>query len=79
MSKKKEEHIDEAVDELLELVKSQDKALKMANELLDMKGRLVSLCEEETALYKRENQRLYRVIFGLSVLLSATLVLLIAK
>ena len=50
----------ETMDKLTELVESQQRALTMANNLLDMKSRLVELCEEETELYRKENKRLRR-------------------
>lgn len=73
------DNIDEATDKLIELMRSQDKALKMANEIINMKSKLVMLCEEETALYKEENARLHRIIFALSIGLGLTLVALLLK
>lgn len=41
---------------LEELVTKQLESLEIAKELLDMKSRLVELCEQETEIYKSANQ-----------------------
>jgi hypothetical protein len=53
-----EESIVYKVQLLEDLVQRQQNALKIANNLLDLKGRLVELCEEEVEIYKAENKRL---------------------
>ena len=58
MAKESQESFYYKVEQLEDLVMNQQRALKMANELLDMKSRLVELCEEETEIYKAENKRL---------------------
>jgi len=66
------------VEQLEELVQRQQKALEMANHLLDLKGKLVDLCEEEVELYKAENKRLRKsliisgVIFALLAVINLT-------
>jgi hypothetical protein len=70
------------VGELENLTKRQQKALEMASELLDMKDKLIALCEEETELYKKENKRLRRsliiseIIFVVLAVLNLTRLLL---
>lgn len=56
------------VEMLEDLAQKQNKALSMANGLLDLKDQLVRLCEEETEFYKRQNKRLTR-----SLMISAIL------
>jgi len=66
------------VEMLEDLAAKQNKALGMANGLLDLKDQLVRLCEEETEFYKRENKRLRRsliisgVIFAVLAVLNLT-------
>jgi hypothetical protein len=48
------------VEMLEDLATKQDQALRMANNLLDLKSKLVELCEEEVEFYKRSNKRLTR-------------------
>lgn len=55
------------VEMLEDLAAKQNKALGMANGLLDLKGKLVDLCEEEVEIYKKEYKRLRRsllIAFG---------------
>lgn len=61
------------VEKLEDLVINQEKALIMANELLDMKNRLIEICEEETEIYRAENKRLTR-----SLIISAVLFAIVA-
>jgi hypothetical protein len=61
------------VEMLEDLAAKQNKALAMANGLLDLKDQLVRLCEEETEFYKRENKRLTR-----SLMISAVLFAIVA-
>ena len=56
------------VEMLEDLAIQQNKALGMANGLLDLKDQLITLCEEETEFYKRQNKRLTR-----SLMISAVL------
>jgi hypothetical protein len=49
---------------------SQDEALKKAKEIIDLKNQLIKLCEQETALYKRQVRRLMKTVFWLTVLLT---------
>jgi len=78
MAKSEKESFYYKVEQLEELVMNQQKALKMANNLLDLKGKLVDLCEEEVELYKAENKRLRRsliisgVIFAVLAVLNLT-------
>lgn len=67
--KKQEKPIEETIKLFTELVEGQQRALDMANNLLDMKSKLVELCEEEVEIYKRNNVNLYRTVICLSVLL----------
>lgn len=68
MSKETQESFYYKVEQLENLIIDQQKALKMADELLDMKSALIELCEEETEFYKTKNKRLTR-----SLMISAVL------
>jgi hypothetical protein len=73
-----EESIVYKIQLLEELVERQQKTLMMANNLLDIKSRLVELCEEEVEIYKKECKRLRRsliisgVIFALLAIINLT-------
>jgi hypothetical protein len=73
MAKETQESFYYKVEKLEDLVINQQKALEMADELLDMKSRLIELCEEETEFYKTENKRLTR-----SLIISAVLFAIVA-
>ena len=70
------------VEMLEDLATKQDQALRMANNLLDLKGKLVELCEEEVEIYKKENKRLRRsliisgIIFAVLAVINLTRLLL---
>jgi hypothetical protein len=51
------------VEMLEDLAAKQNKALGMANGLLDLKDQLVRLCEEETEFYKRLNKKARRALW----------------
>lgn len=61
------------LESLEDLAIQQNKALGMANGLLDLKDQLITLCEEETEFYKRQNKRLTR-----SLMISAVLFAIVA-
>jgi len=65
----KDQHIDETLERLEELIKGQQKALDISNKIISMKNRMIQLCEEETALYKREAKRQLITSFVLGVAL----------
>jgi hypothetical protein len=66
------------VEMLEDLATKQDQALRMANNLLDLKSKLVELCEEEVEFYKRSNKRLTRsliisgIIFAVLAVINLT-------
>ena len=63
-----ESHIDETLEKLTELVHGQQRAIDMCNEIIRMKNRYIELCEMETALHRKENLRLQRMVFWLSIM-----------
>lgn len=67
---KKDPHINETLEKLEELARSYKTALECANEIISMKDRYIELCEMETALHRKENLRLQKSIFWISVLLT---------
>jgi hypothetical protein len=72
MAKSEKDSFYYKVEQLEDLVMNQQRALKMANNLLDLKGKLVDLCEEEVEIYKAENKRLKKslIIFGVALILN---------
>ncbi len=64
----KQPHINETLEKLEELARSYKTALECANEIISMKDRYIELCEMETALHRKENLRLQKSIFWISVL-----------
>lgn len=79
--KEKQEAFYYKVEQLEELVMNQQRALKMANNLLDLKSKLVELSEEEVEIYKKECKRLRRsliisgIIFAVLAVLNLTCLL----
>tara|TARA_R110000868_G_scaffold185788_3_gene427807 strand:- start:1551 stop:1784 length:234 start_codon:yes stop_codon:yes gene_type:complete len=73
----KQPHIDETLDKLTELINSQQRALDCSNELISMKNRMIELCNQETAIYKKEVMRLRKTIFWLSIMFTITSIVLI--
>lgn len=68
---------------LEELAINQDKALKTADQLLNLKTKLVELCEEEVEIYKKQNKKLTAIsIIALafsSIVILVNLMFLIIK
>jgi hypothetical protein len=58
-----EKELLQKVEMLEDLAAKQNKALGMANGLLDLKDQLVRLCEEETEFYKRLNKKASRSLW----------------
>jgi hypothetical protein len=68
---------------LEELAINQDKALKAADQLLNLKTKLVELCEEEVEIYKKQNKKLAAISITClafsSIVILVNLVYLIIK
>ena len=68
---------------LEELAINQDKALKTADQLLNLKTKLVELCEEEVEIYKKQNKKLTAIsIMALafsSIVILVNLIYLVSK
>lgn len=71
----KHPHINETLEKLEELARSYKTALECANEIISMKDRYIELCEMETELHRKENLRLQKSIFWLSVLFTISSVI----
>lgn len=71
----KHPHIEETIEKLIELSRSYQKALECANEIISMKDRYIELCEQETELHRKENLRLQKSIFWISVLFTISSVI----
>jgi hypothetical protein len=61
--------IDETLTKLTELIDRQQETLKMADDLLNLKSKLIKICEKETEFYKKENLRLHKILSFLFVIL----------
>jgi len=70
--------IEETIEAMENLVATQDKTLKVANEIITMKNRMIELCELEIELYKTQSKRQLRIITVLSALVTITTIFLIA-
>ena len=75
MNQQEEEPIVYKVQLLEELSERQQRLLGIANEIIELKTRLVELCEREIELHRKENVRLQRALFicGIVLFISATL------
>jgi len=65
----------EKLEMLEELAINQDKALKAADQLLNLKTKLVELCEEEVEIYKKQNKKLAAI--SITVLAFSSIVILV--
>jgi hypothetical protein len=79
MAKSDQESFYHKVEMLEDLVQRQQKALQMANNLLDLKGKLVELCEEEVEIYKTENKRLRKSLIISGIIFAVLAVLNLAR
>jgi hypothetical protein len=75
----KEPHINETLEKFEELADSYQKALECANEIISMKNRMIELCELETALHRKENLRLQKVILWMAVCLGAYAIISLSR
>ena len=64
-----EEAIVYKVQLLEEQSERQQRLLGIANEIIELKTRLVELCEREIEIHRRENLRLQRSVFILAIAL----------
>lgn len=71
--------IEETIEAMENLVAAQDKTLKVANEIITMKNRMIELCELEIELYKKQNTRLLRLFVFLCAFLGTIGILLICN
>lgn len=70
---KKDPHINETLEKLEELAQGYQRALECSNQIISIKDRYIELCEQETALYRKETIRLQKTVLWLSVCLGASL------
>ena len=75
----KDPHIDETLEKLTELVHGQQRAIDMCNQIISMKNRYIELCEQETAIYKKQAVKHGKIVLVLSVLLAITLIAFMFK
>ena len=74
----KNPQIEETIEQLTELVETQDRALKTADAIISLKNKLIEICEQETDLYRKQNRRLRisLTICGILLMVNAILSLL---
>jgi len=75
----KQTNIDETLEKLTELAHGYQKALECANEIISMKNRMIELCEMETALHRKENLRLQKIILWLTVCLGLSAIISLSR
>lgn len=76
---KKNQPINDTLDKLSELIDSQQTALDAAKSIISMKDKMIRLCEEETAIYVRENRKLQKIILGMSIIFVIASILVLYK
>lgn len=74
----KNSQIEETIEQLTQLVETQDRALKTADAIIFLKNKLIEICEEEIDLYRKQNRRLRisLTICGILLMVNAILSLL---
>jgi hypothetical protein len=75
----KDPHINETLEKLEELAHGYQKALECSNQIISMKDRYIELCEMETALHRKENLRLQKIILWLTVCLGICAVVSLSR
>jgi len=70
--------IEETIEAMELLVQKQDKTLKVANEIITMKNRMIELCELQIELQKKQNTKQLVVIIVLSAISVISTILLVA-
>ena len=55
------------IDEVLDLINTQQKAIKTADEIIKLKNEMIKICEQETAFHKRIARRR-----GITILILST-------
>ena len=70
--------IEETLEAMENLVENQDKTLKVANEIITMKNRMIELCELQIELQKNQNRRQLVIIVVLSAVSAISTILLVA-
>ena len=70
--------IEETIEAMEILVENQDKTLKVANEIIAMKNRMIELCELQIELQKKQNRTQLVVIIVLSAISAISTILLVA-
>lgn len=75
----KQPHIEETIDKLTELARSYQVALECANEIISMKNRYIELCKIETELHRKENLRLQKSIFWISICLGLSAIISLCR
>ena len=70
--------IEETIEAMEILVENQDKTLKVANEIITMKNRMIELCELQIEMQKKQNRTQLVVIIVLSAISAISTILLVA-
>jgi hypothetical protein len=70
--------IEETIEAMELLVQKQDQTLKVANEIITMKNRMIELCELQIEMQKKQNRIQLVLIIVLSAISAISGILLIA-
>lgn len=65
----KNPQIEETIEQLTELVETQDRALRTADAIISLKNKLIEICEEETDFYRKQNSALKKSLIVCGVIL----------
>ena len=75
----KNSQIEETIEQLTELVETQDRALKTADAIISLKNKLIEICEQETDLYRNQNRKLRTSLMICAILLVVNAILSLLK
>lgn len=75
----KNPQIEETIEQLTELVETQDRALRTADAIISLKNKLIEICEEETDFYRKQNSALKKSLIVCVVILVINAILSITQ
>ena len=74
----KNSQIEETIEQLTQLVETQDKAIETARAIISLKNKLIEICEEETDFYRKQNSALKEslIVCGVILVIDAILIII---
>jgi hypothetical protein len=69
------EELQETMDLLNELVTNQSKALTLSKEIINNKSRIIEICENQTAYYKKLSIRQFKCNIVLSIIIIVSVII----